>query len=166
MVEGVATVYQRANCEELFAGLMSIYTHKCQDMWKMMMHMKLDSFCSWSKNTEYCNKKIRVWVTRKYVPGSPEQCSTCRCSRTIIGAACWSECWLPRRIGKGMWLICNNLISFSFIEGSNHWIAPLICAGFFLLLPFFIYVCHHNKYTQNILYNGWNPVICAMVISR
>lgn len=49
--------------------------------------------------------------------------------------------------------------------GSNHWIAPLIIASFFLILPSFIYFCHHNIYTQNILYNGWNPVISAMVIS-
>ncbi|CAB4040438.1 solute carrier family 41 member 1-like [Paramuricea clavata] len=49
--------------------------------------------------------------------------------------------------------------------GSNHWIAPLIIASFFLILPCFIYICHHNIYTQNILYNGWNPVISAMVIS-
>ena len=32
MAEGVATVYQRANCKECFADLMSICTHKCHDM--------------------------------------------------------------------------------------------------------------------------------------
>ena len=54
----------------------------------------------------------------------------------------------------------------SLFLGSNHWIAPLISASFFLLLPCLMYICHHNKYTQNILYNGWNAVISAMVISR
>ena len=59
MAKGVATVYQCANCKELFADLMSICTHKYQDIWKMMMDMKLDRFYSWSvgyiiegKNTE------------------------------------------------------------------------------------------------------------------
>lgn len=64
----------------------------------------------------------------------------------------------------------HNIHGFAIIRtlflGSNHWIAPLISGGFYLLLPCFIYICHHNKYTQNILYNGWNPVISAMVISR
>lgn len=49
--------------------------------------------------------------------------------------------------------------------GTNHWIAPLMSASFFFILPVFIYICHHNIYTKHILYNGWNPVISAMVIS-
>ena len=49
IAEGVATAYQCPNCWELFADLMSMCTHKCEDMWKVMMHMKLDGLYSWSE---------------------------------------------------------------------------------------------------------------------
>jgi solute carrier family 41 len=39
----------------------------------------------------------------------------------------------------------------------------LVCV--LLLMPLWWYVAHQNKYTRDVLYNGWTPVIGAMVIS-
>lgn len=49
--------------------------------------------------------------------------------------------------------------------GTHHWIAPLICLVIIMLLPIWLYLSHHNKYTHNTLYTGWSPVILAMCIS-
>ena len=51
-------------------------------------------------------------------------------------------------------------------DGTHHWIAPVICLGFFLILPLWVYITHHNTFTHDVLYTGWTPVLSAMVISR
>ncbi|XP_022081247.1 solute carrier family 41 member 1-like [Acanthaster planci] len=45
------------------------------------------------------------------------------------------------------------------------WLAPCIIAFFLLLLPLWVWLSHRNKYTHDVLYHGWSPVIVAMVIS-
>lgn len=49
--------------------------------------------------------------------------------------------------------------------GTHHWIAPIISLGFFLVLPFWVYITHTNHFTHDVLYSGWTPVLSAMVIS-
>ncbi|XP_072027588.1 solute carrier family 41 member 1-like [Amphiura filiformis] len=49
--------------------------------------------------------------------------------------------------------------------GKDHWLAPSIIVLFLLLTPIWAYLSHHNKYTHDVLYSGWTPVITAMVIS-
>ena len=36
---------------------------------------------------------------------------------------------------------------------------------FFLLLPLWVTLAVRNKYTNDVIYSGWTPVLCAMVIS-
>ena len=35
-----------------------------------------------------------------------------------------------------------------------------------MLVPVWWCLAHYNKYTNDVLYSGWTPVIGAMVISR
>ena len=44
--------------------------------------------------------------------------------------------------------------------------APSIIVFFFLLVPLWAFLAKRNDYTRDVLYNGWSPVIAAMVISR
>ena len=53
-----------------------------------------------------------------------------------------------------------------FSESHTTWLAPLLLAIFMCLTPLWCYVAHKNKYTHEVLYSGWTPVIGAMVISR
>jgi len=65
--------------------------------------------------------------------------------------------------------LAGNLkkITIIFIDDGVHlWIAPVICFLFILMLPVWIYLAHHNRYTHTTLYTGWSPVIIAMCISR
>ena len=55
---------------------------------------------------------------------------------------------------------------FFLDDGVHLWIAPVICCSFVLMLPIWIYLAHHNKYTHTTLYTGWSPVVIAMCISR
>lgn len=50
--------------------------------------------------------------------------------------------------------------------GTRHWLAPVIIAFFLLLLPLWVTICIKNKYTNDVIYTGWTPVLSAMVISR
>ncbi|XP_031550901.1 solute carrier family 41 member 1-like [Actinia tenebrosa] len=54
---------------------------------------------------------------------------------------------------------------YNKIGTEHHWIAPVICAAFFIILPIWFYICHKNHFTHGVLYSGWNPVLSAMVIS-
>jgi solute carrier family 41 len=36
---------------------------------------------------------------------------------------------------------------------------------FFVLVPIFCYYSHRNDFVKDALYNGWIPIIAAMVIS-
>ncbi|XP_070557928.1 solute carrier family 41 member 1-like [Ptychodera flava] len=58
-------------------------------------------------------------------------------------------------------------ILYKAIEtGHQLWLAPTIIVVFVLILaPLWAVISHKNKYTHDVLYSGWNPVICAMVIS-
>eukprot|EP00794_Sanderia_malayensis_P006105 gene6105-6809_t len=49
--------------------------------------------------------------------------------------------------------------------GTHYWIAPVICLSCVILLPLWLYISHHNKFTHDTLYSGWTPVIMAMCIS-
>ncbi|BFZ08376.1 hypothetical protein BsWGS_11416 [Bradybaena similaris] len=49
--------------------------------------------------------------------------------------------------------------------GTQHWLAPVIIAFFLLLLPLWVTICIKNKYTNDVIYTGWTPVLSAMVIS-
>ncbi|PIK53003.1 putative solute carrier family 41 member 1 [Apostichopus japonicus] len=49
--------------------------------------------------------------------------------------------------------------------GVDHWLAPSIIAAFFLILPVWAVISHRNKYTNDVFYYGWSPVISAMLIS-
>lgn len=51
-----------------------------------------------------------------------------------------------------------------FLSASAAWLYPVICSIFVFLLPFFFWVARRNKYTRDVLYHGWTPVIIAMVI--
>ncbi|XP_014770116.1 solute carrier family 41 member 1 isoform X1 [Octopus bimaculoides] len=48
---------------------------------------------------------------------------------------------------------------------SQIWLGPFIIILFILLTPLWIWVSSKNKYTCEVLYTGWTPVISAMVIS-
>ncbi|XP_063953178.1 solute carrier family 41 member 1-like [Lytechinus pictus] len=49
--------------------------------------------------------------------------------------------------------------------GKQHWLAPTIIVFFFLLVPLWAFLAKRNEYTRDVLYNGWSPVIAAMMIS-
>jgi len=55
---------------------------------------------------------------------------------------------------------------FPMVSGSYFWLLPLLLSAALLLVPVWWYIAHHNKYTNDVLYTGWTPVIGAMVISR
>lgn len=49
--------------------------------------------------------------------------------------------------------------------GKEQWLAPCMIALFIILTPLWIYISLHNKYTNDVVYYGWTPVLSAMVIS-
>lgn len=49
--------------------------------------------------------------------------------------------------------------------GKEQWLAPCMIALFIILTPLWIYISLHNKYTNDVVYSGWTPVLSAMVIS-
>nr|CAD7198306.1 unnamed protein product [Timema douglasi] len=46
-----------------------------------------------------------------------------------------------------------------------YWISPIIIGSYILVIPFWVWVAKKNKYTNSVLYNGWTPVVLAMLIS-
>nr|CAD7570568.1 unnamed protein product [Timema californicum] len=46
-----------------------------------------------------------------------------------------------------------------------YWISPIIIGIYILVIPFWVWVAKKNKYTNSVLYNGWTPVVLAMLIS-
>lgn len=46
---------------------------------------------------------------------------------------------------------------------------PLLPVGVIMLytavMPFWFWISKNNKYTKSVLYNGWTPVVSAMLIS-
>ncbi|XP_065067379.1 solute carrier family 41 member 1-like [Rhopilema esculentum] len=62
--------------------------------------------------------------------------------------------------------LLSTISSFFYDRiGTHYWIAPVICVLCVILLPLWVYISHHNKYTHDTLYSGWTPVISAMCIS-
>ncbi|XP_043463801.1 solute carrier family 41 member 1 [Leptopilina heterotoma] len=55
--------------------------------------------------------------------------------------------------------------SFFLKLESEIWILYIIILMYLILLPFWIYIVLHNKYTRNVLTSGWVPVISALFIS-
>ncbi|XP_059488796.1 solute carrier family 41 member 1-like isoform X2 [Neocloeon triangulifer] len=49
--------------------------------------------------------------------------------------------------------------------GKQDWLAPLIISGFVLVTPLWVWIAKKNKYTHEVLYTGWTPVVIAMMIS-
>uniref|UniRef100_A0A1W7R9K8 Solute carrier family 41 member 1 n=1 Tax=Hadrurus spadix TaxID=141984 RepID=A0A1W7R9K8_9SCOR len=49
--------------------------------------------------------------------------------------------------------------------GTSTLLAAFLCIFFLLLIPVWSFIARHNKYTQEVLYSGWTPVISAMAIS-
>ncbi|XP_065165236.1 solute carrier family 41 member 1-like isoform X3 [Atheta coriaria] len=49
--------------------------------------------------------------------------------------------------------------------GTHDWLAPLIIAGYILAIPLWIWIAKKNLQTRDVLYNGWTPVVGAMLIS-
>ncbi|XP_024947190.1 solute carrier family 41 member 1 isoform X2 [Cephus cinctus] len=47
----------------------------------------------------------------------------------------------------------------------QDWLAPLIIACYILITPLWVWIAKKNKYTNNVLYSGWTPVMIAMLIS-
>lgn len=45
------------------------------------------------------------------------------------------------------------------------WVSPLLIVVIVSLIPLWWWFAHHNRYTSQVLYSGWTPVIGAMVIS-
>nr|XP_022915442.1 solute carrier family 41 member 1-like isoform X2 [Onthophagus taurus] len=49
--------------------------------------------------------------------------------------------------------------------GIYDWLAPLIIAGYILAIPLWVWIAKRNLHTRDVLYNGWTPVMGAMLIS-
>ncbi|XP_065350148.1 solute carrier family 41 member 1-like isoform X2 [Cloeon dipterum] len=49
--------------------------------------------------------------------------------------------------------------------GKQDWLAPLIISGYVLITPLWVWIAKRNKYTREVLYTGWTPVVIAMIIS-
>lgn len=48
---------------------------------------------------------------------------------------------------------------------TNNWVAPVLIVLFLLMVPLWIVISKRNKYTKQVLYTGWIPVISAVFIS-
>ncbi|KAG7198274.1 hypothetical protein KM043_005677 [Ampulex compressa] len=47
----------------------------------------------------------------------------------------------------------------------QDWVAPLVIACYVLVTPLWVWIAKRNKYTNDVLYSGWTPVMVAMLIS-
>ncbi|XP_015434994.1 PREDICTED: solute carrier family 41 member 1-like [Dufourea novaeangliae] len=58
-------------------------------------------------------------------------------------------------------------ISTILYESINKqdWLAPLVIACYVLVTPLWVWIAKKNKYTNDVLYSGWTPVMIAMLIS-
>ncbi|CAL4077647.1 unnamed protein product [Meganyctiphanes norvegica] len=50
-------------------------------------------------------------------------------------------------------------------KDTDQWLSPLIIVVFICSLPLWVWLSSRNKYTKEVLYSGWTPVISAMMIS-
>lgn len=49
--------------------------------------------------------------------------------------------------------------------GIQDWLAPVIIAGYIMAIPLLVWIAKRNVQTRDVLYNGWTPVVGAMLIS-
>ncbi|XP_057671129.1 solute carrier family 41 member 1-like isoform X1 [Diorhabda carinulata] len=49
--------------------------------------------------------------------------------------------------------------------GTQDWLAPVIIAAYILAIPLWVWIAKRNLQTRDVLYNGWTPVMGAMMIS-
>lgn len=59
----------------------------------------------------------------------------------------------------------NDIERFVIFLGTQDWLAPLIISGYILVIPLWIWIAKKHQHTRDVLYNGWTPVMAAMVIS-
>ncbi|XP_035216502.1 solute carrier family 41 member 1-like isoform X1 [Stegodyphus dumicola] len=48
---------------------------------------------------------------------------------------------------------------------TENWVAPFLIVLFLLLVPLWVVIAKKNKFTKQVLYTGWLPVISAVFIS-
>ncbi|XP_060062971.1 solute carrier family 41 member 1-like [Ylistrum balloti] len=53
----------------------------------------------------------------------------------------------------------------SILVGKHLWLAPTIIGLLVALIPLWLYISIKNKYTNDVVYSGWTPVLSAMFIS-
>ena len=51
-------------------------------------------------------------------------------------------------------------------ESNTVVVSFIVVVIFLALIPFWMWLAHRNIYTQKVLYDGWTPVVIAMLISR
>ncbi|XP_059618448.1 solute carrier family 41 member 1-like isoform X1 [Phlebotomus argentipes] len=62
--------------------------------------------------------------------------------------------------------LLSFIASLLFENLETHiWVTFVVVAGYFILLPFWIYLVFRNKYTRPVLSTGWVPVLSALFIS-
>lgn len=61
--------------------------------------------------------------------------------------------------------VYSNIRLCLSVAGKQIWLSCGIIALFFMLLPIWIVLAIKNKYTNDVIYSGWTPVLSAMVIS-
>lgn len=62
--------------------------------------------------------------------------------------------------------LLSFIASLLFEHLDTHlWITFVIVAGYFILLPFWVFLVYRNKYTRSVLKSGWVPVLSALFIS-
>ena len=63
-------------------------------------------------------------------------------------------------------LLLANISNFLYYTIDNStWICSLCIVTMLALIPIWSFVANHNKYTKQVLYSGWTPVVSAMAIS-
>ena len=64
-------------------------------------------------------------------------------------------------------LVFVNTDSCNYTGESGTVVISLIVVIIFLaLIPLWIWLAYRNTHTQKVLYEGWTPVVTAMLISR
>ncbi|XP_033219177.1 solute carrier family 41 member 1-like [Belonocnema kinseyi] len=62
--------------------------------------------------------------------------------------------------------VLSTIASVFFVKlKSDIWILYLVLACYLILLPIWVSIVLHNKYTKKVLTSGWVPVISALFIS-
>ncbi|KFB42030.1 AGAP000663-PA-like protein [Anopheles sinensis] len=62
--------------------------------------------------------------------------------------------------------ILSGMASLLFDHIKTHlWVTFVMVTGYFILLPFFVFVVYRNKYTSRVLTTGWGPVLASLFIS-